>query len=98
MWRAWHARRGRTERHLATVHADGIDAMMQQLLARVGQLELRDNECQRRVSQLGAVVERQRRRIAQLERQLQQAGIDVSLTDDIPYYDHDTPTDLSTLG
>jgi chromosome segregation ATPase len=98
MWRAWHARRGRTERHLATVHADGVDSMMHQLLARVGQLEARDDEhqrrvsqlearedeCQRRLSALSAVVQRQRRRITQLERQLQQNGIDVSLDFELP--------------
>jgi tetratricopeptide (TPR) repeat protein len=49
-------------------------------------------ELQRLVAELQAVVQRQRRRINQLERQLQQSGIDVSTTEDVPVYlDRDTP-------
>ena len=92
MWRAWQERRGRTERHLATVHADGVEAMMRNMMERIQHLEERDNECQRSVAELQAVVQRQRRRINQLERQLQQSGIDVSTTEDVPVFlDRDTP-------
>jgi hypothetical protein len=92
MWRAWQERRGRTERHLATVHADGVEALMHQLMARVQHLEERDNECQRSVAELRAVVHRQRRRINHLERQLKAEGIDVSTDEDVPLFlDRETP-------